>query len=62
MVHAVTRACKPIRRAPSVPARMLGMIEPRPIRFEVDTWLVMRNDKVLPKAVVQRVRHREGDR
>ncbi|NNC10713.1 hypothetical protein HII28_02270 [Planctomonas sp. JC2975] len=38
------------------------MIEPRPIRFDVDTWIVMRNDKVLPKAVIQRVHHRQGDR
>lgn len=38
------------------------MIEPRPIRFDADTWLVMRNDKVIPKAVVQRVHQREGDR
>jgi hypothetical protein len=38
------------------------MIEPRPIRFDADTWLVMRNDPILPKAVIQRVHHREGDR
>ena len=38
------------------------MIEPRPIRYDQDTWLVMRNDPVLPKAVIQRVHHREGDR
>lgn len=33
---------------------------PRPIRFDVDTWLCMRNDPVLPKAVIQRVHHRDG--
>jgi hypothetical protein len=38
------------------------MARPRPIRFDDDTWLVMRNDPVIPKAVIQRVHHREGDR
>ena len=38
------------------------MIDPQPIRYGQDTWLVMRNNKVLPKAVIQRVHHREGDR
>jgi hypothetical protein len=33
---------------------------PKPIRYDVDTWLVMRNDPVIPKAVIQRVRHRTG--
>lgn len=33
---------------------------PKPIRFDADTWLVMRTDKVLPKAVIQRVHHRDG--
>lgn len=36
------------------------MSRPKPIRYDVDTWLVMRNDPVLPKAVVQRVHHRDG--
>ena len=35
---------------------------PKPIRYDVDSWLVMRNDPVIPKAVVLRVHHREGDR
>jgi hypothetical protein len=38
------------------------MARPRPIRYDQDTWLVMRNDPVIPKAVIQRVHHREGDR
>ena len=29
----------------------------RPIRYDVDTWLVMRNDPVLPAAVVLRLRN-----
>jgi len=35
---------------------------PKPIRLDADTWLVMRNDPVVPKAVVQRVHSRDGDR
>lgn len=35
---------------------------PRPIRYDVDTWLVMRTDPVLPKAVIQRVHAVDGDR
>lgn len=35
--------------------------KPRPIRYDVDTWIVMRNDAVIPKAVIQRVHAREGD-
>lgn len=38
------------------------MTYPKPIRFDADTWLVMRSDAVLPKAVIQRVHHAEGDR
>lgn len=41
-------------------ARSSGL--PKPIRYDADTWLVMRSDPVLPKAVIQRVHHREGDR
>ena len=38
--------------------------KPRPIRYDVDTWLVMRNDPTIPKAVIQRVHGRgnAGDR
>lgn len=35
---------------------------PKPIRYDTDTWLIMRNDPVLPKAVVQRIHHADGDR
>lgn len=38
------------------------MAFPKPIRFDADTWLCMRNDPVLPKAVIQRVHHAEGDK
>lgn len=31
------------------------MTFPKPVRYDVDTWLVMRTDPVLPKAVIQRV-------
>jgi hypothetical protein len=33
---------------------------PKPIRYDVNTWLVMRTDPVLPKAVIQRWRDRHG--
>lgn len=33
---------------------------PKPIRFDLDLWLVMRNDPAVPKAVIQRVRHKDG--
>lgn len=38
--------------------------KPKPIRYDADTWLVMRNDPVIPKAVIQRVHGRDnsGDR
>jgi hypothetical protein len=32
----------------------------KPIRFDLDTWLIMRSDPVMPKAVIQRVRHKDG--
>ena len=38
------------------------MIEPRPIRYDEDHWIVMRNDKRVPKALIQRLHHRDGDR
>jgi hypothetical protein len=28
---------------------------PWPIRYDVDTWLCMRNDPVMPKAIIKRV-------
>ena len=40
---------------------VLIMPLPRPIRFDADTWLVMRSDPVVPKAVIQRWRDRKGD-
>ena len=33
---------------------------PKPIRVEVDLWLCMRTDLVLPKAGIQRLRDRSG--
>jgi hypothetical protein len=33
---------------------------PKPIRYNRDTWLVMRDDKVLPKAVIKRFTDRKG--
>jgi hypothetical protein len=34
---------------------------PKPIRVDVDFWLVMRTDAVLPKAGIQRLRDQGGD-
>ena len=31
------------------------MVFPWPIRYDTDTWLCMRNDPVLPKAIIRRV-------
>lgn len=46
-----------------VPNTVIPVAErPKPIRFDVDTWLIMRNDLILPKAVVQRIQHADGDR
>jgi hypothetical protein len=36
------------------------MTFPKPIRYDIDTWLVMRTDPVLPKALIQRLRDRSG--
>lgn len=37
------------------------MPRPKPIRFDTDTWLIMRNDPVLPKAIIRRDRtYRDG--
>lgn len=33
---------------------------PKPIRYDVDTWVVMRDDPVLPAAIISRQRAREG--
>jgi len=32
----------------------------RPIRYDRDTWLVMRDDKVTPKAVIRRYTDKAG--
>lgn len=34
---------------------------PRPIRYDVDTWLVMRYDPENPKAIIQRRRDGRGE-
>lgn len=34
---------------------------PKPIRFDVDTWLCVRNDPVHPKAIIERRRDGRGD-
>ena len=36
------------------------MDRPKPIRYDRDTWLVMRDDNVLPKAVIKRFTDRRG--
>ena len=41
-------------------ARSTNGARPRPIRFDHDTWLIMRNDPVLPAAVIQRLRDPNG--
>ena len=41
-------------------ARATNGARPRPIRFDHDRWLIMRNDPVLPAAVVQRLRDPGG--
>lgn len=33
---------------------------PKPIRYDVDTWLIMRDDPVIPKAVIERRRDRNA--
>ena len=38
------------------------MAFPKPIRLDVDTWLCMRTDPVLPKAVIQRAHAVDGDK
>jgi hypothetical protein len=30
---------------------------PRPIRYDIDTWIVMRDDPVLPAAIITRLRN-----
>ena len=41
-------------------ARATNGARPRPIRFDHDTWLIMRNDPVLPAAIIQRLRDPRG--
>lgn len=41
-------------------ARSTNGARPRPIRFDHDTWLIMRNDPVLPAAIIQRLRDPNG--
>ncbi|WP_431030709.1 hypothetical protein [Plantibacter sp. RU18] len=36
------------------------MTRPRPIRYDVDTWFVMRNDPEIPKAIIERRRDAAG--
>lgn len=38
------------------------MAFPKPIRYDIDTWLCMRTDPVLPKAVIQRAHAVDGDK
>lgn len=37
------------------------MTRPKPIRYDQDTWLVMRNDPVNPKAIIERRRDGRGE-
>src|ERR1700712_2267550 len=41
-------------------ARATNGARPRPIQFDYDTWLIMRNDPVLPAAIIQRMRDPRG--
>jgi hypothetical protein len=41
-------------------ARSTNGAKPRPIRFDHDTWLIMRNSPVLPAAIIQRLRDPGG--
>ncbi|MDR6970565.1 hypothetical protein [Leifsonia shinshuensis] len=36
------------------------MTRPKPIRYDRDTWLVMRDDVVVPKAVIRRYTDKGG--
>lgn len=36
------------------------MTRPKPIRYDRDTWLVMRDNPVLPKAVIRRYTDKSG--
>jgi len=51
MTHAVQDG-----RDAAARARGTNGARPRPIRYDHDTWLVMRNDPVLPAAIIQRLR------
>jgi hypothetical protein len=37
-------------------ARSTRNSKPRPIRYDIDTWLLMRDDPVLPAAIIVRLR------
>ena len=41
-------------------ARTTNGVRRRPIRYDHDTWLVMRTDPVLPAAVILRLRNPDG--
>jgi hypothetical protein len=41
-------------------ARSTNGVRPRPIRYDHDTWLIMRNSPVLPAAVILRLRDPGG--
>lgn len=38
------------------------MTLPTPIRYDIDTWLVVRNDPAIPKAIIRRFVHRDTGR
>jgi hypothetical protein len=44
----------------AVRARTTSGSRRRPVRYNVDTWLAMRNDPVLPAAVILRLRNPDG--
>jgi hypothetical protein len=52
-----SNVCSNKSRISTTPATCKGeiMTRPRPIRYDVDTWLVMRNDPVFPKAIIRRI-------
>lgn len=43
------------------PRTLAVVTHPRPLRYDVDTWLCMRNDPEHPKALIQRRRDGRGD-
>lgn len=40
---------------PTVPPKPTWPVRPKPIRVDPTTWLVVRNDPVLPKAIIRRL-------